>query len=98
MSDSARTRITTALLLMPAALWFLFLLVLPLLVVLVFSFGERAPAGGYQAAFTLLDEIPASGKAPFAILFDQGPLQFSTYQIVPLSAVPARADGRTSRT
>jgi spermidine/putrescine transport system permease protein len=29
------------------------LLIMPLIVVLVFSFGERAPAGGYQAAFTL---------------------------------------------
>ncbi len=40
------------LLLAPASVWFLGLLVLPLTVVFVFSFGERAPAGGYQAAFT----------------------------------------------
>jgi len=43
----------TAMLLLPTTLWFLLLLVMPLAVVLVFSFGERAPAGGYQAAFTL---------------------------------------------
>jgi spermidine/putrescine transport system permease protein len=43
----------TALLLLPTTLWFLLLLIMPLVVVLVFSFGERAPAGGYQAAFTL---------------------------------------------
>jgi spermidine/putrescine transport system permease protein len=43
----------TALLLLPTTLWFLLLLIMPLIVVLVFSFGERAPAGGYQAAFTL---------------------------------------------
>jgi spermidine/putrescine transport system permease protein len=37
----------------PAAAWFLVMLVLPLAVVLVFSFGERAPAGGWVPAFTL---------------------------------------------
>jgi len=41
------------LLLAPAWLWFFGLLVLPLAVVFVFSFGERAPAGGYLPAFTL---------------------------------------------
>jgi len=40
------------LLLMPATAWFLVMLVLPLLVVVVFSFGERGPAGGYVPAFT----------------------------------------------
>ena len=45
-----RTR--TWLLLMPAGTWFLVMLLLPLTVVLVFSFGERAPAGGVAPAFT----------------------------------------------
>jgi spermidine/putrescine transport system permease protein len=45
--------LVTALLLTPTSLWFLFLLVLPLFVVFIFSFGERAAAGGYTAAFTL---------------------------------------------
>lgn len=40
------------LLLAPATLWFLVMLVLPLAFVAVFSFGERAPAGGYVPAFT----------------------------------------------
>jgi spermidine/putrescine transport system permease protein len=40
------------LLLAPAGTWFLVMLVLPLTVVLVFSFGERAPAGGVELAFT----------------------------------------------
>ena len=40
------------LMLMPASLWFGFMLVLPLLVVLIFSFGERGAAGGYVPAFT----------------------------------------------
>ncbi|MXU64416.1 ABC transporter permease [Oceanomicrobium pacificus] len=42
-----------ALLLTPAGLWLLVMLVLPLLVVFVFSFGERGAAGGYVPAFTL---------------------------------------------
>ncbi len=41
------------LLLMPASAWFLVMLALPLVVVVVFSFGERGPAGGYVPAFTL---------------------------------------------
>lgn len=41
------------LLVAPAATWFLVMLVLPLSVVFVFSFGERGPAGGYVPAFTL---------------------------------------------
>ncbi len=40
------------LLLAPAGLWFLTMLVVPLTVVLIFSFGERGPAGGYAPAFT----------------------------------------------
>lgn len=42
----------TKLLLLPATFLYLFLLVLPLIFVLVFSFGERAPAGGYSPAFS----------------------------------------------
>ena len=45
-------RLLTGLLLAPSGLWFFFLLVLPLLVVMVYSVGERAPVGGYQAGFT----------------------------------------------
>ena len=40
------------LLLAPAGAWFLVMLIIPLTVVLVFSFGERAPAGGVTPAFT----------------------------------------------
>src|SRR5687767_15645380 len=42
----------TTLLLTPSAVWFFVLLILPLIVVVVYSVGVRAPAGGYQAAFT----------------------------------------------
>ena len=53
------------LLVAPAALFFFFLLVLPLLVVTIYSFGERAPAGGYAPAFTFANylNLPARGKA-----------------------------------
>ena len=58
-------RLTTALLLTPAAFWFLMLLILPLAVVIVYSFGERAATGGYQAAFTFENylNLPARLKA-----------------------------------
>jgi len=41
------------LLLAPATAWFAIMLALPLVVIVVFSFGERAAAGGYVPAFTL---------------------------------------------
>ncbi len=40
------------LLLFPASAWFLVMLALPLVVIVVFSFGERGAAGGYVPAFT----------------------------------------------
>jgi spermidine/putrescine transport system permease protein len=42
----------TSVLVAPAALWYLVLLLAPLAIVLVFSFGVRAPNGGYAPAFT----------------------------------------------
>ena len=49
----------------PAAVFFALLLVLPLVVVLIYSFGERAPAGGYAPGFTLANyaNLPARGTA-----------------------------------
>ncbi|NNE23583.1 MAG: ABC transporter permease [Rhizobiales bacterium] len=44
---------TRLFLLAPATVWFAAMLVLPLIVVFVFSFGERAAAGGYVPALTL---------------------------------------------
>lgn len=49
---AGRSKLVTAALVAPAAAMFFFLLLLPLVVVLVFSFGQRAEAGGYAAAFT----------------------------------------------
>jgi spermidine/putrescine transport system permease protein len=47
-----RQDLKTWLFLAPAGAWFLCMLVLPLVVVFVFSFGERGAAGGYVPAFT----------------------------------------------
>jgi spermidine/putrescine transport system permease protein len=60
-----RSRLLTILLVGPAAAFFALLLVLPIVVVIVYSFGERAPAGGYQAAFTFANylNLPARGTA-----------------------------------
>ena len=57
----ARSRAVTALLVAPAGLFFLFLLILPLIVVLVSTFGERAPAGGYAPAFTFDNYLNLAG-------------------------------------
>ncbi len=64
MASSTRSRTITALLLAPSALFFVFLLLLPLAVVLVFSFGLRAPAGGYLPAFTFENyaNLPARAR------------------------------------
>jgi spermidine/putrescine transport system permease protein len=50
MGDS---RWANRLLLLPATGWLLVMLVLPLVVVVIFSFGERGAAGGYVPALTL---------------------------------------------
>ncbi len=50
-------RLRTVLFLLPAAAWLLAMLVLPLVVVIVYSFGERAQAGGYAAGFTFANYL-----------------------------------------
>jgi spermidine/putrescine transport system permease protein len=59
-----RTLVTTALL-APSGLWLFVFLVLPFAAMVIFSFGERAPAGGYQPAFTLAQyaNLPARAAA-----------------------------------
>ena len=52
-ADSKSDRWLTAALLAPTSLWFLVMLIFPLIVILVFSFGERAAVGGYAGGFTL---------------------------------------------
>ena len=65
MNEMKHSRTLTALLLAPAGVFFVFLLVLPLIVMLVYSFGVRAPEGGYEAAFTFDNylNLPARSKA-----------------------------------
>jgi spermidine/putrescine transport system permease protein len=48
-----RPRLLTAVLLVPASLWYVFLLLLPMAIVVIFSFGEKARNGGYIPAFSL---------------------------------------------
>jgi spermidine/putrescine transport system permease protein len=54
-----RARVLTGLLLLPAAFWYAVLLLLPLLIVVVFSFGVRARNGGYAPAFVLDNYVRA---------------------------------------
>ena len=58
-------RLAQKLLLAPAGAWFITMLLMPLAVVLVFSFGERGQAGGYVPAFTFEQylNLPARWKA-----------------------------------
>ena len=62
-----RTRLLTGLLVLPAAAWYLILLVLPLALVVVFSFGERGQSGGYGGGFTL-DNYGTVLRTPGAII------------------------------
>jgi spermidine/putrescine transport system permease protein len=48
-----RSALLTTLLVAPAGLWYLLLLVAPLAIIVVFSFGVRAKNGGYAPAFVL---------------------------------------------
>ena len=65
MTDARHSRSLTAALLVPAGVFLFFLLVLPLAVMVIYSFGLRAPEGGYQAAFTFDNylNLPARSKA-----------------------------------
>ncbi|TGS82220.1 ABC transporter permease [Mesorhizobium sp. M3A.F.Ca.ET.174.01.1.1] len=60
-----RKNLVTALLLAPAALWLIVFLVLPFIAIAIFSVGERAPEGGYQAALTFAQyaNLPARANA-----------------------------------
>jgi spermidine/putrescine transport system permease protein len=53
LKPTTKRHFVTAALIGPASLWLFFFLVLPFIAIIVFSVGERAPEGGYQAAFTL---------------------------------------------
>jgi len=60
------SRLLTGLLILPAGLWYLVLLVLPIAIVILFSFGERSPTGGYAGGFTVNNYATAFKNAdPF---------------------------------
>ena len=60
-SGRRRSGFLTALLVLPASLWYLALLVVPIAIIIVFSFGERSAQGGYNGGLTL-DNYAAAFK------------------------------------
>jgi len=54
-----RSALLTTALIAPAGLWYLFLLIAPLAIVFIFSFGVRARNGGYEPAFVLDNYVRA---------------------------------------
>jgi spermidine/putrescine transport system permease protein len=61
-----RSRLLTGILLLPAGLWYLLLLVAPLAIVVIFSFGTRARNGGYEPGFVADNYARAIDKSdPF---------------------------------
>jgi spermidine/putrescine transport system permease protein len=65
LQAGTRRSLVTAGLAAPAALWLLGFLVLPFVAMLIFSFGQRAPEGGYLPAFTFEQflNLPARATA-----------------------------------
>ncbi|MHA1548376.1 MAG: ABC transporter permease [Alphaproteobacteria bacterium] len=63
--ETNKGRWLTVALLTPTTIWFLVMLVMPLVVVAIFSFGERSPVGGYTPSFTFAQyaNLPARLKA-----------------------------------
>lgn len=53
----------TWLLLLPSTLWFVLLLLMPLVVILLFSLGERSAVGGYSPALTLDNYLNLASRA-----------------------------------
>jgi spermidine/putrescine transport system permease protein len=54
-----RSRLLTGALVLPAALWYLILLVAPIVIVVLFSFGGRTRTGGYEPGFSLDNYVAA---------------------------------------
>jgi spermidine/putrescine transport system permease protein len=66
VGDRLRSGLLTTALLFPAGLWYFVLLVLPLTIVVIFSFGTRAKNGGYLPGFVFDNYIRAIEKSdPF---------------------------------
>ncbi|SFV34266.1 ABC transporter permease [Hyphomicrobium facile] len=78
VSAENKRRLVTAALVGPAAVWLFTFLVLPFTAVVIFAFGERAPEGGYQPAFTL---------AQFANLGARSAAFTNTLTLAPIGAL-----------
>ncbi len=66
VGDRLRSGLLTTVLLLPATFWYLVLLVLPLTIVVIFSFGTRAKNGGYEPGFVFDNYARAIQKSdPF---------------------------------
>ncbi|PWE54529.1 ABC transporter permease [Metarhizobium album] len=77
LAPATKRNLVTSALVAPAAAWLFVFLVLPFIAILVFAFGERAPEGGYQAAFTF---------AQFANLGSRAAAFRNTMMIAPVGA------------
>ena len=74
-----RRRFVTAALAAPASLWLLVFLILPFFAMLVFAFGRRAPAGGYQPDFTFEQFLTANGGKVDGVLGTLTYIAFRAY-------------------
>ena len=63
LTPERKRQLTTAALVAPAGLWLFVFLVLPFMAMVVFAFGERAPEGGYRAAFTFAQFVNLPSRA-----------------------------------
>lgn len=63
LGGRVRSGLLTGILLLPATLWYLILLVAPLAIVVIFSFGTRAKNGGYTPDFVLDNYVRAIQKS-----------------------------------
>ncbi|ASW09135.1 ABC transporter permease [Rhizobium sp. 11515TR] len=77
LNPATKRRLVTAALVGPAGIWLFVFLVLPFIAIIVFAFGERAPEGGYQAAFTF---------AQFANLGSRSAAFINTLILAPIGA------------
>ncbi|MBB3134584.1 spermidine/putrescine transport system permease protein [Rhizobium pisi] len=78
LTPNTKKRLVTAALVAPASIWLFVFLVLPFIAIIVFAFGERAPEGGYQPAFTF---------AQFANLGSRAAAFKNTLILAPIGAV-----------
>jgi len=76
-ATNTRKHLITSALMAPAAVWLFVFLVLPFVAIVIFAFGERAPEGGYQAAFTF---------AQFASLDTRATAFWNTMVLAPAGA------------